>query len=161
MIVTFYNLKEYSSHYSEKKHTGSFWIYSKDEATDFNADIVNTNNFNSFMCKAKFLENTKADGANRILKNAIIAVLLKYLSNSWRSLEMTLIICKAELKLKWTKSCILSTACADNINERDSNNIIFTIKDTKLYVLVVALSASDNQKLLKRFNKGFKRSVSW
>ena len=113
------------------------------------------------MCKAKFLENTKADGANRIPKNAMIAVLLKYLSNFWRSLEMTLIICKEELKLKWTKSCALSAACADNINERDSNNIIFTIKDTKLYVLVVVLSASDNQKLLKRFNKGFKRSVSW
>ena len=39
------------------------------------------------------------------------------------------------------------------------NNIIFTIKDTKLYVPVVTLSAKNNQKLTKRFSKGFGRSV--
>ena len=31
---------------------------------------------------------------------------LKYLSNFWGSLEMPLINCKIELKLKWTKYCI-------------------------------------------------------
>ena len=113
------------------------------------------------MYKAKLLEKTEADGANRVLKNTTVAVLLKYLSNFWRSLEMTLIICKAELKLKWTKYCVFSSAGPDNINKRDSNNNFFTIIDTKLYVLVVALSARDNQKLSKRFNKGFKWSVYW
>ena len=35
-------------------------------------------------------------------KNGVkIAVLLKYLSNFWRSLEMLLINCKVELSLKW------------------------------------------------------------
>ena len=38
-----YNLIEYSSNYSET--TGSLWFYSKDEATNSNADIPNTNNF--------------------------------------------------------------------------------------------------------------------
>ena len=33
------------------------------------------------MYKAKLLENTKADERNGMLKNATIAVLLKYLSN--------------------------------------------------------------------------------
>ena len=47
------------------------------------------------MYKAKLLENTKAVGANGILKNATIAV-----SNLWRSLKMPLINCKIELKLK-------------------------------------------------------------
>ena len=32
---------------------------------------------------------------------------LKYLSNFWRSLEMSLINCKVELKLKLTKYCVL------------------------------------------------------
>ena len=56
---------------------------------------------------------------------------------------MAIINCKVELKLKWTKYCILSAAGAD-VNDRDSNNITFTIKDTKLYDPVVTLSAKDN-----------------
>ena len=80
-----YNLVEYSSNYSEA--TGSLLFYSKDEATSFNADIANNNNFKSFKYKAKSLENTEAINANRILKNATIAVQLRYLSNFWRSLE--------------------------------------------------------------------------
>ena len=43
----------------------------------------------------------------------------------------------------------------------DSDNIIFTIKDTKLYVPVVTLSAKDNKKLLKFLSKGFEKSVYW
>ena len=73
---------------------------------------------------------------------------------------MLLINCKIELKLKWTKYCILSGAGNDNTNA-NPNNIIFTIKDTKLYVLVVTLSAKDNQKLSKVLRKGFERSVYW
>ena len=53
-----YNLIEYSSNYSET--TESLWFYSKNEATDFNADTVNTCNFKSFMYKAKLLEKTVA-----------------------------------------------------------------------------------------------------
>ena len=59
---------------------------------------------------------------------------------------MPLINCKVESQLKWTKYCVLSWAGADNANNIDPNNIISTIKDTKLYVLVVTLSARDNQK---------------
>ena len=37
----------------------------------------------------------------------------------------------------------------DNVNDNDNtNNIFFTIKDTKLYIPVIILSARDNQKLL-------------
>ena len=50
------------------------------------------------MYKAKLLENTEADGANGILKNAAIVVPLKYLGNFWRSLEIPLINCKGELR---------------------------------------------------------------
>ena len=44
----------------------------------------------------------------------------------------------------------------DNYN---TNNITFTIKDTRLFVPVVTLSARDNQKLSKFARKGFGRSV--
>ena len=53
------------------------------------------------MYKAKLLENTVAQPApnseNGILRNATIALPLKYLSNFWRSLEMPLVNCKTEL----------------------------------------------------------------
>ena len=48
----------------------------------------------------------------------------------------------------------------DYDNDKHSN-IIFTIKDTKLYVPVKHLWVKDNQKLLKFFCKGFERSVYW
>ena len=52
----------------------------------------------------------------------------------------------------------MSTDAADNANNIDSNNIVFTIKDTKLYFFVVTILAKDNQKLL---SKGFERSFYW
>ena len=72
-------------------------------------------NFESFEFKASLLGNTVAQPnphqTNGVLKNATIPVPLKYLSNFWRSLEMPLINCKVELKLKWTKYCVLSAVC--------------------------------------------------
>ena len=54
----------------------------------------------------------------------------------------------------------MSATGNDNTNGND-DNIIFTIKDTNLYVLVVTLSARDNKKLTKLLSKGFERSVYW
>ena len=65
-----YNLIEYSSNYSET--AGRLWFFSKDEATNFNADIENTDDFKSFKYKAKLIENTVADITSGILKNATI-----------------------------------------------------------------------------------------
>ena len=67
---------------------------------------------------------------------------------------------KSRIKRKWTKYCVLTVAAADN-NDANSNNIIFTIKDTKLYVPFAALFAKDNQKLSNTFSKIFERSVYW
>ena len=75
LVMPMYNLIEYSSNYSET--TGSLWFYSKDETTNFNNNIANTDNFKSCNCNAKLLGNTevKADNAaNRILKNETIAI---------------------------------------------------------------------------------------
>ena len=47
----------------------------------------------------KFLRNTNADGASRILRNTAMAVPLKHLSNFWRSLEMPLTNTKVVITL--------------------------------------------------------------
>ena len=64
---------------------------------------------------------------------------------------MSLINCKVELKLKWTKYYLLFATSNDylynNDNDNVVNNIIFSIKNTKLSVPVATWSASDNQKL--------------
>ena len=160
LVMPMYNLIEYSSNYSVT--TGSSWVYSKDEATNFNADIANIDNSKSFKYKAKLLGNTVAMPTLNQAKNAAIAVPLKYLSNFWRSVKMLLIDCKIDLKLKWTKYCVLPANRSDNVNDNDNaNNITFTIKDTKLYVPVVTLSARDNQQLSKLLSKGSEKSVYW
>ena len=161
-----YNLRDYSLNYS--KTTVSLWLCSKNEATDFNADIANDGSFKSFKYQVKLKGNTAgkpaSDAGNGILKNTIITVILKYFdikSNFWRSLEMPLINCKVELKLKWTKHCVLSALGNESKVEvnNDANNIIFTIKETKLFVLVITLSARGNQKLSKILSKRFERSL--
>ena len=93
-----YNLIEYSSNYSET--TGSLWFYSKDEATDFNADIVNDNNFKSFKYKAKLLGKTIAlanNAANGILKKCNICCAIDIFKGCVRYIFATLLcICKRE-----------------------------------------------------------------
>ena len=49
LVISMYNRIEYSSNYSET--TGSLWFYSKDEETNFDANIENTDDFKSFKCK--------------------------------------------------------------------------------------------------------------
>ena len=121
LVMPMYNLLEYSSNYSDT--TGSLWFYSQDELNFFNNHIVNNDDFKYF----KYNSN----GANRILRNRIIDIRLKYLSNFWRSLEMSVTNWKIELKLKWENHYDLSVAGADN-DDAKSNNIFFTIKNTKL-----------------------------
>ena len=69
-----------------------------------------------------------------------IAVALKYLSNLWRSLEMSLIDCKIELSLKRIENCVLTTAA-------NANKATFEIVDAKRYVPIVTLSIEDSAKL--------------
>ena len=83
-----------------------------------------------------------------------------YLSNFQKSLEMPSINCKVELKLKWSNHCVFSAASVDN-DDANSNNLTFTIEDTKLYVPVVTLSAKDNKRLSNLLSKEFEISVYW
>ena len=74
-----YNLMEFISNYSETQEVYGI------EATNFNNNIENTDNFKSFKYKDKLLGNAVVqptqNQANGILKNVAIAVLLIYLSN--------------------------------------------------------------------------------
>ena len=54
--MTMYNFIEYSSNYSETAE--SLWFYSKDEATDFNANIAYTDDFKSLKYKTKLFKIT-------------------------------------------------------------------------------------------------------
>ena len=93
-----YNLIEYSDNYSDT--SGSLWQFKRDESPVTNAgnlDNVSTNNSISFKYKSRFLK-TLEDVDNGVSKNIKIAVLLKYLSNFGRSLEMPLINLKIHLE---------------------------------------------------------------
>ena len=72
LVMPVYNLIE-NANYSQiiLKQQEVYGFCSKDEVTNFNAVIENTDGFKSFKYKAKLLENIEADGANGILKNVI------------------------------------------------------------------------------------------
>ena len=126
-----------------------------------NPDNVVAANSSSFKYKSNLLEglnsrdlaaNANLDIANahRLFTNAKIVVLLKYLSNFFRSLEMPLITCKMHLELNWTKNCVMSSIAGATT---------FKITSARLYVPAVILSTKDNVNLTKQLNKGFKRPV--
>ena len=56
--------------------------------------------------------------------------------------------------------CVLALDGVENADS-NSNNIVFIIKDTKLFVLVILLSAKDLQKLSILLGKRCERSVYW
>ena len=87
---------------------------------------------------------------NSSVKNTKLVVPLKYLSNFLRSLKMSLSNCKIHLELNWTEDCILSSA---------GDSAKFKIKDAKLRVSIVTLSAIDNVNLAKQLSNGFKNSA--
>ena len=103
-----YNLFEYSDNYSDT--SGSLWQFKRDEQdmNYRNSDDVTTAE-PTIKYKSNILENTAAAGA---LKNVKIIIALKYLSNFWRPLEMTLTNCKIHLefventKFKITKTIL-------------------------------------------------------
>ena len=101
-----YNLIEYSDNYW--KTSGSLLKYCKDiVAVNNNGNIVNFNGDNandSFNSEAKVTGQTDDDGK---IVNVEIMVSLKYWSNFWRTLEMSLINCEFNLILTWSANCVI------------------------------------------------------
>ena len=100
----------------------------------------------SFKFKARITRSTPAAGN---IKDVVIAVPLKFLSNFWRTLEMFLINCKINLVLTWSVNCIITNSTGPEI---------FTITDTQLYIPVVTLSAQDSTTVIWQLNSGFRRN---
>ena len=149
-----YNLIKYSDNYS--KTSGSVWQYCKEiPAVDNSANILDFNRANatdSFNFKTIITGQTDNDGR---IDNVEIIVPLKYLSNFWRTLKMSLINCEVELILTWSAGCVI--IYTDVANQVPT----FTITETNLYVPVVTLSTQDNAKLLPQLKSGFKRTINW
>ena len=79
VVMSMYNLIEYNDNYS--KTSGSLHQFCRDEPNN------NITDSKSFKFKSNFLDNTNNEGAI----NAKIAAPLKYLSNFWITLEMSLV----------------------------------------------------------------------
>ena len=103
------------------------FFFSEDNTTD------------SFKFKAKITGQTGNDGT----KDVEIMVPLKYLSNFWGTLEMSLINCEVNLILTWSSNCVLIATAIQN------QAATFEITDTKLYVPVVTLSTQENTKFFQ------------
>ena len=154
IVMPMYNLIEYSDNYA--KTTGSLWQYCEDipaqNANDSEIIAFDANNLtDSFKFKAKITGQTGNDGT----KDVEIIVPLKYLSNFWRTLEMSLINCEVNLILTWSSTCVIASVIVAN------QAATFAITDTKLYVPVVTLSTQENTKFLQQLKSGFKRVINW
>ena len=164
-----YNLLEYSKNY--EKTSGSLFNYYRDEPNE--AEIANDNgainisirNSKSFDYKTKITGSLDAGEDEK--EDVTIAILLKYLGNFWRSLDIPLINCEITLILSWYKEFVLvgrafrglPAAAANRINSPTSAK--FEITDCKLYVPVVTLLAENDNKLLEQLKSGFRRSIKW
>ena len=112
IVMPMYNLIEYSDNYS--KTSGSLWQYCKEiPAVDNGVDIVDFNGANatdSSNFKTKITSQTADNNNDGNIAGRVdveIIVLLKYLSNFWRTLEMPLINCEVKLILTWSAGGVI------------------------------------------------------
>ena len=114
-----YNLQEYKDSY--KKKLESLWQYHRNDANDNITD-----------CKTFKLKTKKNSRRTPVVCNTEDvqerAVLLKYVSNFCRTLQIPLINCEKNTMLGWSKSYIITTSIDPGT---------FAITYAKLYVPVV------------------------
>ena len=186
IVMPMYDLLEYSKNY--RKTIGSLYNYYRDELND-NANLNNfaNNNVvssNSFQYKNKIIGNTynidstivpaaggarvsnpKYNANNSGKKNVELAILLKYLGNFWRALNMPCISCEVSVELKWDKTFVITTQQIginlDGGNTAAPTGATLAINDCKLYIPVVTLSKDDEIKLLTNLKSGFTREIEW
>ena len=166
IAVPLYNLIEYSKNY--RRTTGSLRNYYRDEPNSGAKGNINYSIKDSKSFNYKTIITRKLEGGNLEKYDVKIVVPLKYLSNFWRTLDMPLINCEISLTLTWSENCVL-TSKATRDNDPNANapvaaisnrtNATFKMKDTKLYVPVVTLSAENDNKLLEK--TGFKKTIKW
>ena len=101
-----------------------------------------------FNLKEKLTDQTD----NNDTKIVEIMLLLKYLNNFWRTLEMPLINWEITLDLNWHENI-----AANNVAAQATT---FPMTDTKIYVPVVPLLTKDYAKLLEQLKSGFKKTIN-
>ena len=191
IVMRMYNLLEYSKNY--RKTIGSLYNDYRDELSNddddnnfCNIEVVNSNSFeyknniigNTYNIDATIpnpdpataaanprVENPKYDANKEGTKTIKLAILLKYLANFWRALNMPLISCEVSLELKWNKNCVITSLEQRQVGARSRDNeptgASLEIAKCKLYVPVVTLSKDDEIKLLTNLKSGFKREIKW
>ena len=188
VVMRMYNLIEYSKTY--RKLTGCLWNYYRDEPNsgtegNMNHSLKDSKSFEYKASTNKELENFNIKIRSKKVDFEIF-VLLKHLSNFWRTLKIPLINYEIELVVTLSKKCLLInkaeinaaaatvlktqniTAHEDmvintNVVSKTGNpeNAAFQITNTKFYVPVVTLSEKKGNILLEQLKSGFKRTVKW
>ena len=96
---------------------------------------------------------------------------LKHLGNFWSSVNILLVNCEVSLALSWSANGVITSMEKRLVRAAQGGNTavygdsaesaVFKIKDCKLYVPVVTLSAENDNKLLEQLKTGFKRTIKW
>ena len=191
IVVPMYNLLEYSKSYSKTSASlwNYYRDGLTDKINDNNAPNKNVINSKSFQCKTSITgstynvprritnddgnpaNNPNYDQNNRGTKEVDIAVPLKHLGNFWNSLNILLVNCEVSLTLSWSETCVITSMEKRLVRAAQGGNTpvysdspesaTFKIKDCKLYVPVVTLSAENYNKFLEQLKTGFKRTIKW
>ena len=125
IVISMYNLLEYSKNY--RKTTGSLWNYYRDEP---NSGIGGRNNNVNYSIKdsKSFDYKTSITGKLKDInrtKYVEIVVLLKYLNNFWRVLNISLINCEINVILTWSENCVLTNkAIRDAVPAQGGNPVV-------------------------------------
>ena len=135
------------------------WNYYRDEPSN----PLNTDS-ESFKYKTSIAGKTPQN--NDSLTNTKVVILLKYLSNFWKNLNMPLINCEVELILIKSKNCALADMTVEAAQDGKPaivapSDATFKITDAKLYIPVVTLSKENDIKLLEKLKSGFKKTIKW
>ena len=175
IVMPMYNFLKYSKSYS--KTSASLWNYFRDELTDDtndnngpNKNVINSKSFkyetsitgSTYNVPRRIADadgnpvnNPNYDQNKRGTGEVEIAVPLKHLGNFWNNLNILLINCVITSREK-------RILVAGLPNRGDSpESAAFKIKECKLYVPVVTLSADNDNKLLEQLKTGFKRTIKW
>ena len=102
-LILMCNLIEHSDSYLTT--SGSLWQYYRDELALINAENNITLFKDTGSASFKFKTKVTSQTGNDVTKDFEIMVLLKYLSNFWRTLEMPLINCDINFFLTWSPNC--------------------------------------------------------
>ena len=167
-----YNFLEYSNNYS--MISGSLWNYYRDKVIDDANEIVANHRLNNhkttsskfFDYQTKMIRRTPTD--NNTLDREIVVPLKHFLSNFWRSLDLTLINWEIKLDSVWSKDCLIfiilnhvevfadppDNSSVTDLLERFSTSATFEIITAKLNVQTICQT-------LENINRGIKRTTSW